>query len=541
MQPDSNFSYPQDGGQTGQAAQFAGGNMMQNTNSGTAENGGSSGASATTNVSGSVRTLSPPTVAVPPINWQNLGWNAMAVLLVIVVTLFTFWGIAFGDVTDNEANFLARIADYKLTVPGLSLLPDFLSREPLFWRCLSALVLVASASMISVWLRINGLRGAAPFGFFAVLCNLPAFVVASSASLDAVVLFLGMMIFVGISILAAPNLADRWINGACKLGGWLLFGGGICGTAALLSRVPPPLWATLPEEQLLTVVDALLFSLPWSVGIGFILVPSLWEALEGHAAAMLAAASVLIPTGIIVSLQAPTLWMSGSLLFIAGGGIAFGIAWQCQLAGELSPLASRLVSIQKQVISIGIPTLAVVIGIYRIGIDYHYMERVQAIVFVSVIVLALVPVIKSLQRKEHWQTSLLGLLALFVVSKIVYVNAYLPERDQWHSPRPYANAIRSLLPPDATLATDLPLSPAYLYYLKARTLPLNGLDLDAAYRNGVYLLAHVDQKQIEANALPEGWVPVRVMEGPGGSNWALFEPQSEKTAFQRRSSTGSSR
>lgn len=281
-------------------------------------------------------------------------------------------------------------------------------------------------------------------------------------------------------------------------------------------------WATAPQDRILSPVYTLLVALPWVIGLAPMLHRDFWDESAKRFESSLTIAVALLVAGLVLGYQMPALWMGCGLIVAIALAIPVAICWQRWLAGDLAESCRDLQEASCRTLALGIPAVAVVVAVIRIGVTFNFMERVQAIVVVGLAAMAIaVWVIRWRQPRLYW----VPILAVAVTIKIVYAHAYLPERDHWHSPKPYAHAVGRHLPEGSTLYTDQEMVPAYRYYLGAATAPLSALARSndpAAPRTALFGEAEF----FEAMSRNTGrWKAIRIFEGPKGNMLYLAREQ----------------
>jgi hypothetical protein len=116
----------------------------------------------------------------------------------------------------------------------------------------------------------------------------------------------------------------------------------------------------------------------------------------------------------------------------------------------------------------GLSLVVVIASVVRIELDYHLMERVQALFLAGLATLFLAI---ALRNASGAALKLLPFAILAFAGKWGYCNIWLLERDQWRSPRPFAHAIQACVPQGGVVWTDLPLDAATRYYLGREIRP----------------------------------------------------------------------
>lgn len=437
-------------------------------------------------------------------------WTLMAIGVAALL-----YGFDVGDVTDAEAVALIEsnqalqsgASAGQGSPSGHSMLLAFLHR---FWtstvtpqsaRLCSFAAVLLSVLFIDVLLRAHvGVWSASTAGL-AMVCSVPAVLLSHTATVDAAL----MLAVAGLGCSLMQTLLTQSRRGRL---GWglltvfcLLFG----SLAAYGMDVRGSF--VKPEDRSVSLFFAIAAACPWALTFAVCTHFAYWRTLTAPERHCSIGALALAALGLALATAAPAQWLAGSMLIVAGASLIAGVCWQRWLVGSLPDLVKGLHERLARVLLLGVPACIAVAGTWRIFVCYNFMERVQAVVVVSLVAFGAG---LWLIRKRFLVASWAPLACLLVMCKFAYVHVYLPERDHWWSQRARASAIKREIADDGVLFTPLPVSPAFRYYLDRPVRPLS--ELPGAEADATYVLIPEDAPpQGDAAA---GLHVVRLYEGP---------------------------
>lgn len=388
---------------------------------------------------------------------------------------FLAWGLGAGDVTDREAALVlsanqawdpqtepivaaagADTSAYRWLNPVLGLLA--LPRD-----ASSGLVTPFSARLASLgfWLAtaaLVGWRVGHKHGFagasvcLLVLASSPAAFYASNLADFETLLALGVTF---VLFAWGPSRVYEWIllavatAGAGMIGLWLL-----------------PVPSELTPIEMAIVATAL----PWPIIAGLLALDrTVVRTLPASGDRVVRDGLAVAFTGAVVTLatqgQACGL---GGLLVTIGASLCMGALWPSFASVyncKRSPAAFGAWAVMW-----GAPAIALGASVLRIFSTYQFMERTQVVTVVALAAIALGVVIA---RRGERRLILAPVTATLLAAKVYFVLVYLPERDQFHSQKPWANAVAAALPAGEPVAIDWAVTPAFRFYLDRPTVRQN--------------------------------------------------------------------
>lgn len=496
--------------------------------------------------------VSTPPTAPAIFTKDTLLQAAVWLLLLCMAGFIVAHGFPRGDVTDVEAVNLLDAARYKAARAAadhqrvvasdysiiLGRIYGLIGREPSprGGRLASVVGLLLVLGITYYGLRRDVGIPAACVGVIAIACSPATILLSMSAIPDALIAWCVLLASRCFFSESAPP-ANLTANNAVPVrhlswqGSSRYFAGLICvGMAVFMAGgIDLKGWATGAEDRALAPLYTLLLGLPWVIGLLPLASRDFWTNLPPIQSALMQNALRLMGVALLMSVLTPALWIGCGLILLAGCAAVVGVAWQRAMDNQLVNGGLRFHQIATGILIIGVPTTAVAFGVDRIGTDYHFMERVQALVVVSIASITLLPLLLKLKQRQF---ALLPVVAVFVSLKILYANAYVAERDHWHSPKPYAQAIRRLLPADAVLHADLPISPAFRYYLGHDVLPIDILDRPPVDGLAHYAVFNDFEMRMATNSFPDRWQILRIIEGQAGQRLFVVRDQNRPIVEQ---------
>ncbi|QDU61681.1 hypothetical protein Pan216_25430 [Planctomycetes bacterium Pan216] len=436
-----------------------------------------------------------------------------------------WWGFDAGDVTSTEASYLLAhpsVVGDGGSLPWYGAMCERLGGSvgvaaPEVGRFLSALSLTILALLIvGVIARRLGLE-AALVALVAAACSLPAFLLSTQATPDALI----ALVIVGalrlLPVVGGPGRILQTSFGIAL----------VCLGAAMLWWGRGQQLVTNPSDAILQPLMSLLLCLPWLLALVPLGTASFWKSNTPGEQREIIHGCALVGTGLVLSACLRQAHLAGSLLTAVGVASLVSVCWQRWREGTLGENASRLQRGVITFLSIGVPVIAVIAAAIRIGLIYNFMERTQAVLVAG---LAALTFRAFLGTKQFRQVQFAPIVAIFAMTKIVYVNAYLPERDQWFSPKPYAHAVGRLLPGDATLATDLPVDDSYRYYLERPVVAFTGDSAESTSVPPTHALLVDTQYQNLSEQQRERWQFVRYLYDRGTRRLVLLRETTDVAA-----------
>lgn len=161
---------------------------------------------------------------------------------------------------------------------------------------------------------------------------------------------------------------------------------------------------------------------------------------------------------------------------------------------------------------------AIVASIWRIATVHFYMERVQAFLIASIVAGWIGWRLRTASLSVR---IFLPLALMAVAAKLLYVHALVPERDQWRSTRPIANAIAATLPADAELFAERSPGSAFCYYLRRPVQPLGHCPQAETFKRR-FVVSFDSQPNIDISG-EWRFVPAGRFVGAGGVHATLTE------------------
>lgn len=419
--------------------------------------------------------------------------------------------LALGPITPDSAIFLARIFSVSGMLATWLLLLFWIgpaqSRLP---QAMAGLVFLATPVGFLLSTRIG------PDAWIACLMVLAAFCMARAIP----TLAFHTTPWRGVALLALAFLA-------------------LAGAASLTIVTDDQGWARTLEDRLLSPWYTLAVALPWSLIFVTATRKSFWTDSFPRGQGTMIAALALALISLMFAYLLPRFWLAAGLLLASAQALAMGCVWQRWLENSLASEVARTQRGITNTLVIGLPALLVALTVWRIGQVYPFMERVQAVFVVALA--CLIVAVRVRARHPIWHGAVY--FALVVTTKIVYVHAYLPERDQWTSARPQARALGQHLPAGATLHTAISFPPAYQYYLQARLASLQELnnrgtaeaaESESTTELGISPLALVAESSLDR--LPGGerdWRIARIFETGAGEPLYLMRAATEAVDLRR--------
>lgn len=449
-----------------------------------------------------------------------------ALLAVGVVALL--YGFPAGDVTDAEANGLLQAnsilrgsEDVSNPVSGygamLAVVHTVWSQDvtPASARLLSFVAVLLSVAMVDILLRLRvGVWSAATAGLVTV-CSFPAIVLSQTATVDAILAAAVIGSVTSISqIILASGRGGR-VGWGCVLLFWL----GV--SAVSVAGIEVVGTFTKPADRGVSLFLALAAASPWLCTWIVCATPTYWQTLSKQERACTFTGASLALLGVAMGFAMPARWLAGSMVLLAGCSLASGCCWQRWLAGSLAPSIHKLQERCMRFVLLGAPLTLAVVGTWRIFECYNFMERVQAIVVVSLIAAFAAA---WLSHKRMIVGYFVPLLMLLVACKFGYIHVYLPERDHWHSPKAQALALQRQIDAGSKLYTDFSTSAAFRYYLDRQVLPLGNID-DNAVSDYAFVTEYDAPDTTAGN-----WEVVRYFDGPVQNRMALMKRSAVETA-----------
>ena len=175
----------------------------------------------------------------------------------------------------------------------------------------------------------------------------------------------------------------------------------------------------------------------------------------------------------------------------------------------------------------GVPGVIILAAILRIGFQFNFMERMQALVVIGGAALLVGVKFVADGRRAYF---LVPLLMTVLVGKVIYVRAIVPERDYRESPRAVARAIGRYIPKGAVLFTSLPTDAAFRYYVGAEIRPIRFRQdemIEAAER---FVLFPKNKLAMMLQEKPYQWQVIRRFETSGGEAAYLARSKKEYSA-----------
>ena len=213
------------------------------------------------------------------------------------------------------------------------------------------------------------------------------------------------------------------------------------------------------EDRVLSVLQCLLHSLPWSllvlVSLKFTqtaFTDKRWIVIQ------------LLALG--TSYCFPTIAIASSLISVIGHAIVLSELLKEHSFNAMAPKELSGSSMQLSWLLLICISAILFWSVYRIGENYRYMERTQVIFTVAL--LAIVFTLYFVPERYRLVTSFCSWLILIFAAQLIMVHAYWPEWNQLHSKRAIANAIANGIP-----ETDKPVlsnvsDPQFQYYLGSK-------------------------------------------------------------------------
>ena len=477
---------------------------------------------------------------------ESLLWRLfLAVALGALV-----YGFAAGDVTEAEAEILLTAngvaparqcgQDTQWTTASgyahlLAAIHQATGQEigPSALRLVSLLSVLLTVLALYRWLRRQSGATAAHAAAVTFLCCPGTMLAAMSARPDALLVLLVIVATYRLSWGLVPSLAVKERPGRRLLD--ISAGGVLFLVASLL------IWGGEPsggkqalDDRLLGPIYSSLLALPGSAGLLICCRPVLLAPLSRGDKQLLFGSVCLLSAGLITTTLQPIHWIGSAVILAVAGAVPLGIVWQRWRTEAGTADTQRLRGAMLTSSILAIPALAVVGSVARIGLNYHFMERYQAIFVVGLASLVVGGTIAYRQRRWLYP---IPILAVLVVCKIIYINAWLPERDHWQSPKPHARSVSRLLPQGARLYTDLPLGAAYRYYLGTAVGTLEEVDRPSANKAMPrFALLAEPQFWDLAESDSGSWQSLRVFEGPWScrSVLASYRPTGSRADLQKK-------
>lgn len=448
----------------------------------------------------------------------RLWW---ALLAVGVAALF--YAIDAGDVTNEEARTLLGVNQIlsgtasddvsgHAWLVSLPHLPFVTKATPQSARLCSFVAIVMCIVLVDILLRMSVGQVSAAAAGIVTICSYPALVLANSATPD------GMIALGAIGLVACAVCSALAPSGRQKIF-FLLLGVGLAAVG--IKAVTGSEWVgsfSRPEDRWVAITWCAAASCPWLFSLLLTSRHSFWNCQSRQTKVVLGAACGLQVLAVVLAAVFPARWLAAAMTMTAGAAAITGVAWQVWLAGQLPGKVARLQTRLVRSVLLGVPACVAVLGTVRIFQRYNFMERVQAVVVISLVAFFLAAWL--LQRRwvaGYW----LPVMIVFLACKFAHVHVYLLERDKWHSERPYANAIRERLPDDAVLVTDMSTSPSFRYYLDVPVTTFDQMPEDSSKR--VYALVLQNDWQNENQPGLSRWRLVRTFDGAIGQQQFLLK------------------
>ena len=475
---------------------------------------------------------------------QRIDRFASGILLAIAVFCLLH-GALRGDVTSSEAELLESVHRAQ---PGFVATNDVSGyARVLTWtrqwtavtaqglRCISTVGLLALVGLLFFWLDRDIGRPAGGLAALAFAFSAPAFLLSGRATADVIV---AGALMLGIRLVLAPARSGQRAarTGDAESGkqtasglrskSTRLLGAAFVGAAVYLAIGAEGANSETGVSLAIAQVSTLALAFPSILAIGLLFGHGFPNECTGPERSALRIAGSWAIWGVAIALLAPKLRLGGALMVVAGGAVLLALAWRrstvfnrsASVSGRTASLPGRL--------ALGLPAAALVAAMARIACDFHFMERVQAI---AVVALFSIPIAAWLARGERREWLWLPIAALAIVCRVVYVNAYLPERDHWHSRKAYAHAIAHELPPETTLYTDLASDAAFRHYLGVPVVPIGRSEPKPTEPGPHYALVTADASSDQRCLDPGRWRLVRSYIGPAGQPWILVRSASRST------------
>lgn len=139
-------------------------------------------------------------------------------------------------------------------------------------------------------------------------------------------------------------------------------------------------------------------------------------------------------------------WLASVSVAILAGHLATLLVHASRMQSSTKPATQCQETLNSAVDRLGLALVAIAVilavgaSIWRIATVHFYMERVQAFLIAA---LAAGAIGWRLRPQSSKLAFVVPITVLAISAKLLFVHALLPEKDHWHSPRPYARASRS--------------------------------------------------------------------------------------------------
>jgi hypothetical protein len=236
-------------------------------------------------------------------------------------------------------------------------------------------------------------------------------------------------------------------------------------------------WITTADDPSLAPFYAILWSLPWSIGIALCVSRDFWFTLAAGEKRTVATSLFLGAAALVGSFFYPGGWLAAATLCSVAGIVPLAITLEQRIGNRATLAVTAQHTSLLTLLVLGIPLTAILAGGIRIGVYHQQMEKVQALVIVGII--ALILGMMALKRKSSpiiW----VPVIAVAISAKILYLTAFIPEWNIRESRRPFAHAVATHMEDGAPLYADVHLGPDFEYYLGRSTAALTELNESSA-------------------------------------------------------------
>lgn len=362
-------------------------------------------------------------------------------------------------------------------------------------RFFSIAALAACVTLTGAWTRAAIGKSAVVPVCVAMSCSAPVLLLGSSIAADAWVAALFLAAVAGLHLATdcwfALHPGQRratqvWTSVALIAGATIATLGSflLINDAVLAQSASPRL------DHWLAPLLVIFSTFPWSFAALALFGRHLNVAASGQRRLVATAAGLAI-AGIILSFVVPALWLGFALVAMAGFAMLYGVIWDSGGDDSIEPSRHFRCGAAVAIPVLALPIIAVTAATTRIATVYNFMERYQVIVVVGLGALSLTIVVI-----RHAARELLAfpVLVSAIAVRVVFVHAWIPERDHWWSAKAPANALAARLPEQSVLYTDQPLGPGFRYYLGRPVRCLDELQQDSgkAPRFGLIGASSVD-------------------------------------------------
>ena len=492
---------------------------------------------------------------------RHIGWISVVLLAVGVVA----YGFTSGDITTREASTLLSPQMQSAAAALSAIDSQAEASEPTSYsyflhrifgiiqlpvtanivRFASVIGVLCMSLLIYFWLNKEAGAKAARIGALGFIFSVPALVMGSFGTTDSLFAFAVLATFCCIAEGTRGSANTAGIDFArLRRVGWVILACLLARFTEILANGIESPWRSLSISQsAISPFAVFLAALPTGFGCLAICRVDFWSGLAPKSRTCVVGGMLIGVTGLCLSTLLPGLWLGCALLSVAGMAVILGVCWQRWLEGQLGENSRRAHEIATIILMFGIPSAAIISGVARIGLVYNFMERVQAVVCVAMLLCVAAGLLIRFQKKAYyWVPAVCMAIAL----RVAFVHIYLPERDALDGTRPHAQAIARLLPPGETLYTQFPLDPTFRYYLGTKTDALAKLATikgsELTDRTPWHaLVTHQYLFKRNPNFRNNGWRIVRSFEGQSGQKMYLIREGFDSIANEQPDSQFDSR